>query len=93
MVCNHQVGLVMLGYTGLIMEKSQRYLKIVSGFTLLGVGVPLFMLPVPGPGVPAIMMGLALLAAEYVWARRLLDTVKRQGARIRSSFPSLPSMK
>lgn len=65
-----------------MVEKSQRYLKIFGGFGLLGLGVPMLFLP--GPGAPAILLGLALLAAEYVWARRLLDNVKRQTTRLRS---------
>lgn len=69
------------------MEKSQRILKIIGGFTLLIIGLPLLFLP--GPGALSILVGLALLAAEYVWARRLLETVKRQGERLRHAIPLL----
>ena len=35
-----------------------------------------------------ILLGLGVLAAEFVWARRLLDRLKEQGGRIRDSvFP------
>ena len=53
-----------------------RLAKIVSGFTLIIAG--LFMLVLPGPGILTILGGLALIAQEYVWARRLSDWVKRR---------------
>jgi len=31
-----------------------------------------------------ILLGLGLLAAEFVWAKRLMDRIKRQGERVRS---------
>lgn len=59
------------------LQHAKRLIKIVMGFTLLAGGVA--MLVLPGPGIVAIMAGLALLS-EFVWARRLLDRVKA-GAR------------
>ncbi len=53
-----------------------RLAKIVSGFTLILAG--LFMLVLPGPGILSILGGLALIAQEYVWARRLSDWVKHR---------------
>jgi drug/metabolite transporter (DMT)-like permease len=49
-------------------------IRVVFGFTLLGAG--LAMLVLPGPGIVAIMVALAVLGAEFVWARRLLDRMK-----------------
>ena len=51
-----------------------RVLKIAAGFLLLAAGI--VMLALPGPGWVTIAAGLALLAAEYHWARRLLDRMK-----------------
>ena len=53
-----------------------RFAKIVTGFALIIAG--LFMLVLPGPGILTILAGLALVAQEYVWARRLSDWVKRR---------------
>lgn len=64
-----------------MMAQSKRLLRIACGFLLLLTGVPLLVLP--GPGWALIIAGLALLAAEYVWARRTLDVVKRQAQRLR----------
>jgi hypothetical protein len=36
----------------------------------------LAMLVLPGPGVVVILAGLAVLATEFVWARRVLERTK-----------------
>ena len=43
------------------------------------------MLFTPGPGWVVIFLGLTLLAAEFVWARRLMDRMKEQGTRWKDS--------
>ena len=43
------------------------------------------MLFTPGPGWLVIFLGLTLLAAEFVWARRLMDRMKAQGSRLKES--------
>jgi uncharacterized protein (TIGR02611 family) len=57
---------------------AKRVVRIVVGFTLLVVGVALIVLP--GPAFIVIPLSLAILAGEFVWARRLLKRVKRQVA-------------
>jgi uncharacterized protein (TIGR02611 family) len=42
----------------------------VSGLTVLGVGI--LAIPYPGPGWAIVFVGLAILATEFDWARRLL---------------------
>ena len=69
------------------LQQAKRYLKILFGFTLLAIGV--LMVFTPGPGWLTILLALGVLAAEFVWARRLLDRLKKQGTRIRDTvFPS-----
>jgi uncharacterized protein (TIGR02611 family) len=70
------------------LQQAKRLLKIIFGFTLLAFG--LIMIVTPGPGWLTIMIGLGVLAAEYVWARRLLDTLKEQGLRLRDTILSRP---
>lgn len=65
------------------MQQAKRVIKIVIGFTVLGIGV--VMLVTPGPGWAAIFGGLAILAAEFMWARRLLDRLKKQGIKVRDA--------
>jgi len=48
---------------------------LVVGVTVVAVGVAMIVLP--GPAVVVIPAGLAILASEFVWARRILDRVRR----------------
>ncbi len=41
------------------------------------------MLVTPGPGMLVIFLGLGLLAAEFVWARRLMERIKHEGGRLK----------
>jgi uncharacterized protein (TIGR02611 family) len=74
-------------------EQVRRVFRIVAGFTLLLVGV--VMIVTPGPGWLVMLCGLSLLAAEFLWARRLMDRMKREGGRVRDAvsryMPSMPS--
>jgi uncharacterized protein (TIGR02611 family) len=64
-------------------EQVRRLFRIIGGFTLLLIGI--VMLVTPGPGWLVILLGLGLLAAEFVWARRLMDRIKRESDRVRSA--------
>ena len=66
------------------LERSKRWLKIIVGFALLAIGTA--MLVLPGPGIVAIALGLAILSVEYVWARRLLDRMKQQAGAARDAL-------
>jgi uncharacterized protein (TIGR02611 family) len=63
---------------------TKRVMKIVIGFTLLLAG--LVMLVIPGPGLVTILLGLALLATEFLWARQLLTRIKGKGIQIRDAL-------
>jgi uncharacterized protein (TIGR02611 family) len=60
---------------------AKRVVQVVLGFFLLLAGGAMLLLP--GPGWLTIALGLALLAREYHWARRLLDRLKRTVAEVR----------
>jgi len=55
---------------------ARRLVKVVVGFTLLVIGIALIVLP--GPAIVVIPIALAILAGEFVWARKLLKRVKRE---------------
>lgn len=57
-------------------RSSKRIAVTVAGLTVLAAGVA--MLALPGPGLLVVVLGLAILASEYVWARRALDLAKRK---------------
>jgi uncharacterized protein (TIGR02611 family) len=61
-------------------EQVRRVFRIIAGFTLLLVGA--VMLVTPGPGWLVIFLGLGLLAAEFVWAERLMKRVKHESGRV-----------
>jgi uncharacterized protein (TIGR02611 family) len=50
----------------------------IVGFLVLATG--LVMMVAPGPGIVGILLGLAILATEWVWAERLLQTARRGAA-------------
>ena len=64
-------------------EQVGRIFRSLAGFTLLLIGV--VMLVTPGPGWLVIFLGLTLLAAEFVWARRLMERIKHEGNRLKDS--------
>ena len=65
-------------------EQVRRIFLILAGFTLLALGI--VMIFTPGPGTPVILMGLGLLAAEFVWARRIMDRIKHESTRLKNAF-------
>jgi uncharacterized protein (TIGR02611 family) len=64
-------------------RQARRVFLILAGFTLLLVGI--IMIFTPGPGTPVIFLGLGLLAAEFVWARRILERLKRESERLKNA--------
>ena len=59
---------------------ARRIAVLVVGLVLLAAGVVLLVLP--GPGLLVTMAGLALLATEYEWARRLLARLRQHARRL-----------
>ncbi|MEK7748356.1 MAG: PGPGW domain-containing protein [Nitrospirota bacterium] len=56
-------------------QQAKRVVIIVVGFTVLLIGI--VMIALPGPGILVIPIGLAILATEFVWAKRLLRRFKK----------------
>ena len=52
----------------------RRVIVAVIGFTVLLIGVAMIILP--GPAIVVIPLGFAILATEFVWARRVLKKAK-----------------
>ncbi len=66
------------------LKNVKRIIIGVIGFTVLLIGLALIVLP--GPAFIVIPIGLAILATEFAWARRLLKKVKQQVEQRRNSF-------
>jgi Putative transmembrane protein (PGPGW) len=58
----------------------KRLVVLVLGFTVLGAGV--LMLVLPGPGVLIIIAGLAILATEFVWAERAMNATLSRASKV-----------
>jgi tellurite resistance protein TerC len=61
------------------LRRVRRVLVAVVGGTVVAISIALIVLP--GPAAVVIPIGLAILATEFLWARRLLRRV-REGASI-----------
>jgi len=63
-------------------QQAKRFVIIVVGFTVLLFGIILIVLP--GPAILVIPLGLAILATEFIWAKRLLFKFKKTVKHINS---------
>lgn len=59
-----------------IWRSTKRIVVFAVGVSLIALGV--VMLVVPGPGLLVIVVGLAVLATEFVWAEVMLDKAKER---------------
>lgn len=59
-------------------DKARKAAAITAGTLLVVIGV--LIIPLPGPGLLLILLGLAMLAKYFHWAKALLRTVKRRVA-------------
>lgn len=57
------------------LKQIKRIVVAVIGFTILAIGILLIVFP--GPAFIVIPIGLSILATEFVWAKRLLEKVKK----------------
>jgi uncharacterized protein (TIGR02611 family) len=64
-----------------VRRSGKRIAVTVAGGSLVIVGVALLVLP--GPGLLVIILGLGILATEYVWAERLLKMAKEKATQAR----------
>ena len=56
-------------------------LALKIGIGVLGglvIAVGIILIPFPGPGWAIVILGLAIWAIEFTWAKRLLEYTKRQ---------------
>ena len=70
-------------------RNTKRLVVLVLGFAVLGAGIA--MLALPGPGLIVIILGLAILATEFVWAERALDATTTRAASAATSVSSKKS--
>jgi len=69
----------MISYKTTIKE-AKMVIILIIGITFLLAGLALLILP--GPGILIIVRGLAVLATEFIWARRILKKLRSEGKSI-----------
>ena len=69
-------AVVSMGWYPLALRKTA---IAIAGFAMLIVGVTFIVLP--APSVLVIALGLAILAREFPWAKRLLDWSRKHARR------------
>jgi tellurite resistance protein TerC len=57
------------------LARVKRIVVTIIGFIVLIIGILLIVLP--GPAFIVIPIGLAILATEYEWAKKIFDKIKR----------------
>ncbi|MCC6676389.1 MAG: PGPGW domain-containing protein [Phycisphaerales bacterium] len=73
---------------GLIRRNLRRAWVLLAGTTVILLGI--LVSPLPGPGFSILgPLGLAIIASEFLWARRLLDRVKSSTSGLRASADRL----
>jgi hypothetical protein len=65
----------------------KRFLVGAAGFLVVALGIVL--MPLPGPGVLIVLVGVLILATQFEWAERRVDQVK--GAALRGAADSVKS--
>ncbi|MGH7856087.1 MAG: PGPGW domain-containing protein [Candidatus Binatia bacterium] len=71
-------------YARWVLTSGRRIAVTLVGFVLICAGLAMVVLP--GPGILAILAGLAVLATEYAWARHVLQRTKDTTSGIWSRF-------
>lgn len=66
------------------LKKARLIIISVIGFSVLGMGI--VMLVLPGPALVVIPIGLGILSTEFIWARKLLVTVKERIERMKKGY-------
>jgi len=69
-----------------------RVVFAATGFSVVAGGIVLSLPLVPGPGIPLIAAGLAMLALEFDWAERLLERIVLRVDRLLLSRRALVSV-
>ncbi len=68
------------------MRQARRIVILITGSTVMLIGV--VMIALPGPGSLVIPAGLSILALEFVWARRWLIGVRKMTRRLGEAVQS-----
>ncbi|MBL7686160.1 MAG: PGPGW domain-containing protein [Deltaproteobacteria bacterium] len=65
-------------------KQIRRIFIALIGFTILLIGIAMMVLP--GPAILVIPIGLAILATEFVWAKKTLDDFKQRAEQLKNKI-------
>ena len=68
-----------------LIHHAKRVLRITSGILLLVAGLILMVPGIPGPGFLLILLGLSILAVDFVWAHQLNTYLKAKAGKVVST--------
>jgi uncharacterized protein (TIGR02611 family) len=71
-------------FTAALLTFARRVLVGMAGGLVLLVGLAMTVLP--GPAIVVVPLGLAILATEFLWAKRLCDKLRQSTDRVRSGW-------
>ena len=66
------------------LKQAKRVIKTVIGFTVVILGGVMVLLP--GPGLLIIVLGLAILGTEFVWAKKLIKRFEQGANNVKNSL-------
>lgn len=66
------------------LRQLRRLVILIVGSTVVLIGIALLVLP--GPGIVTIVLGLAILGTEFVWAKKLYNRFKDGASDIKNSL-------
>ena len=66
------------------LKHAKRLVVLVIGSTILAVGIAMIVLP--GPAVVVIPIGLAMLASEFIWARKQMVAARERIERMKKEY-------
>lgn len=69
-----------------MIRRLKTVITTVIGFTVIAIGAAMLILP--GPGLVVIGLGLLILSAKFVWAKRALDRMKDGARHVRDKWRS-----
>lgn len=75
-----------------IVRNAYRMIVLVVGVSIVGLGLVLIVLPGPWT-IPLVLLGLAILATEFVWARHLLQRAKEYAEKAKSKAKGMAKRK
>ncbi len=75
-----------------LVQNAKKIIRVTAGIAIILIGMGLGF--VPGiPGFPLVIIGLGILAVDFVWAARLRTRIKKETDKVVDKLRGNPSSK